>query len=103
MIKHIKKKTVNHISVGEEELDNLRKIMIETPGGRIPKLKFKDVKDSHAFLVMDSGEILRHFFYNDNGNTCTIPLANPVLIYFHTSQANLKNVFSTKKDLLVLC
>lgn len=101
MLKHIKKKTVNYVKFDKESFENSG-LLLNLPDGKMPKLKYKDVKDKHAMLFMDNGEMLRSFFYNDNGNTCTIPLANPVLIYFHTAQANLKNIYSTKKDLMAL-
>lgn len=101
MLKHIKKKTVNYAKFDKEGLEKSG-LLLNLPGGKLPKLKFKDVKDKHALLIMDNGETLRSFFYNDNGNTCTIPLANPVLIYFHSAQANLRNIYSTKKDLMAL-
>lgn len=101
MLKHIKKKTVNYAKFDK---DNFEKsgLLLNLPDGKIPKLNFKDVKSKHAVLIMDNGEILRAFFYNDNGNTCTIPLANPVLIYFHSAQMNLRNIDSTRKNLMAL-
>lgn len=101
MLKHIKKKTVNYAKYNKEKLDESG-LLFNLQDGQLPKLKFKDVKDKHAILFMDNGEILRTFFYNDNGNTCSIPLANPVLIYFHSAQTNLKNIYSLRKDLLAL-
>lgn len=101
MLKHIKKKTVNYPKFDKEELEKSG-LLLNLPDGKLPKFKFKDVKDKHALLIMDNGEMLRSFFYSDNGNTCTIPLANPVLIYFHSAQANLRNIYSLKKDLMAL-
>lgn len=100
MMKHIKKKTVDYIKFKPEDIQKFDGLMFDIPNGKIPKLKSKDVKDKEAFLLMESGEMLRSFFYNDNGTICTIPLANPVLIYFNSAQANLRNIDYAKKELL---
>jgi len=99
-MKHIIKKTVEYKKINPEDIEKFNGLMVDIPGGKIPKLKFKDVKDKHAFLLMEGGEMLRSFFYNDNGTTCTIPIANPVLIYFHSSQINLRHIYAAKENLL---
>ncbi len=72
----------------------------DSPLVALKNLKYKDVKDKRAILIMDSGELLQSFFYNDNGRACTIPLANPVLVYFNFSQTLLKSISSTRDKLL---
>jgi hypothetical protein len=65
-------------------------------------LEFNFVKGKQAFLVMENGDILGSFFYNDNGKACAIPLANPVLIYFNLAQSHLRDIVDARKSLLGL-
>ena len=100
MIKHIKRKTVQPIKLNYEQLE---KIAPNKAADDILKnIKFKDVKKYNAIQLMESGEVLFSFFYNDNGNACTIPLANPVLIYFSIAQSHLRTIYAKRKDLLSL-
>jgi hypothetical protein len=66
----------------------------------LKNIKYSDVKGKQAILLMESGEALQSFFYDDNGKACTIPLANPVLIYFNLAQTHLRGIHSTKESLL---
>ena len=99
-MKHIKRKTLLELNAKLPE-----KIFGETSSERnlkeaLKTLKYKDVKEKHALLIMDTGELLRAFFVNDAGRACTIPLANPVLIYFNFSQSLLKSLAERKEKLL---
>ncbi len=99
-MKHIKRKTILELNtpIPNEVLgkfsseQNLKEA--------IKSLKYKDVKEKHALLVMDSGELIRSFFFNDGGRACIIPLANPVLVYFNFAQSLLKSISTTKEKLL---
>ena len=97
-MKHIKRKTLLEIKVPEMGLPKFssEKDLKEA----LKTLKYKDVKEKHALLVMDSGELIRAFFVNDGGKACTIPLANPVLIYFNFAQTLLRGLSETKEKLL---
>jgi len=100
MLKHIKRKTVRPAKI---DLEKLKKIFPENvPDDVFSNIKFKDVKGYNAIQLMQDGEVIFSFFYNDNGNACTIPLANPVLIYFNIAQSYLKNISSRRDDLLRL-
>ncbi|MBL7742298.1 MAG: hypothetical protein JNN00_02380 [Chitinophagaceae bacterium] len=98
MMKHIKRKTLKELSIPKEKLHEL--FPENAPDNLLKKIKYKDVKDKQAILLMESGELLRSFFYNDNGKACTIPLANPVLIYFNLAQSHLRNIQSLRDSLL---
>jgi hypothetical protein len=98
MMKHIKRKTLKELSIPKEKLHELVPGMVSDD--LLKKIKYKDVKDKQAILLMESGELLRSFFFNDNGKACTIPLANPVLIYFNLAQSHLRNIQSMKDSLL---
>src|SRR4051812_34180049 len=100
LLKHIKKKTVNHATISVETLDEIGIPVI--PKGHTVAIKYKDVKDKNALLFMESGEMFHAFFYNYNGKVCTIPLANPVLIYFNTAQSTLKEIYAVRSELLEL-
>lgn len=97
-MKHIKRKTLLDLHLPKEALGKFPSE--ESLKDALKTLKYKDVKEKHAFLIMDSGELLRAFFANDNGRACTIPLANPVLIYFNFSQTLLKSLAERKNRLL---
>ena len=100
MIKHIKRKTVRPIQL---KPDQLNEIAPEKASENVLKnIKFNDVKNYNAFQLMESGEVLFSFFYNDHGNACAIPLANPVLIYFNIAQSHLRTIYTKRKDLLSL-
>ena len=99
-MKHIKRKTLLELNtripsqvLGEFSSEQNLKEALKT-------LKYKDVKEKHALLLMDSGELIRSFFFNNGGRACTIPLANPVLVYFNFAQSLLKNISTTKEKLL---
>ena len=99
-MKHIKRKTLLELKAKVPE-QVLSKFSSEKDLEEALKtLKYKDVKEMHALLIMDSGELIRAFFANDAGRACTIPLANPVLIYFNFAQTLLKSLFETKEKLL---
>jgi len=100
MIKHIKRKTVRPIKLNQEQLDEI--VPGKASDDILKNIKFKDVKNYNAIQLMESGEVLFSFFYNDNGNACTIPLANPVLIYFNIAQSYLRTIYTRRKDLLSL-
>lgn len=100
MIKHIKRKTVRPIQLNSEQLNEIAPN--PSSGDILKNIKFKNVKNYNAVQLMESGEVLFSFFYNDNGNACTIPLANPVLIYFNIAQSHLKTIYEKRKDLLSL-
>jgi hypothetical protein len=103
MIKHIKKKTFDNFKLNEVAIEKIKETVPEALSLNFKgKIKYKKVKNSHALLFLESNETIRAFFYNDNGNTCMIPLANPVLIYFHSAQTTLRGIYSTKKELLGL-
>lgn len=97
-MKHIKRKTLLELHLPKEVLGKFSSE--ENLNEALKSLKYKDVKEKHALLVMDSGELLRAFFANDNGRACTIPLANPVLIYFNFAQSLLKSLAQGKDKLL---
>lgn len=99
-MKHIKRKTILELKsripkdvFGEFSSEQNFKEALKS-------LKYKDVKEKHALLVMDSGELIRSFFFNDKGRACTIPLANPVLVYFNFAQSLLNGITTTKEKLL---
>ena len=100
MMKHIKRKTVMQVSIEEKAVKEIAPQ--NAPEDILKNMKYKQVKGKHALLLMENGDLLRHFFYNDNGKACTIPLANPVLIYFNLAQVHLRNIYSTRKTLLQL-
>lgn len=100
MIKHIKRKTVKFFKLDQETLDKLAPEKV--PEDVLSNIKFKDVKNHNAIQLMEDGEVLFSFFYNDNGQACTIPLANPVLIYFNIAQSHLRTIYLKKEDLLGL-
>jgi len=97
-MKHIKRKTLSELQVPEQVLtkSSSEKDLKEA----LKTLNYKDVKEKHALLIMDSGELIRAFFANDGGRACIIPLANPVLIYFNFAQTLLKSLSETKEKLL---
>ncbi|MEP7377889.1 MAG: hypothetical protein ABI675_31110 [Chitinophagaceae bacterium] len=97
-MKHIKRKTLLELNIPYDAINQLP-IQGDIKDA-LKNLKYKDVKDKHAILLMDTGETLRSFFVNDNGKACSIPLANPVLIYFNFSQTLLKNLDLKKATLL---
>lgn len=99
MLKHIKKKTADYIQF-EKEVLSKPEITSDFTESKWPN--FKEVKNKNAFLFTETGEMFRAFFFNDNGNTCAIPLANPVLIYFNSAQANLSYIYSVRKQLMSL-
>jgi len=99
-MKHIKRKTLLDLNTRLQ-----KEVLGEFSSGdslkeALKSLKYKDVKEKHALLVMDSGELIRSFFFNDKGRACTIPLANPVLVYFNFAQSHLKNIDTTREKLL---
>ena len=97
-MKHIKRKTLSELKLPEQAIS---KFSSETDLKKaLRTLKYRDVKEKHALLVMDTGELIRAFFVNDGGRACTIPLANPVLIYFNFAQTLLKSLSETKDKLL---
>ncbi len=97
MMKHIKRKTLKEIKIPEEVLHKISPENISQDF--LKKIKYKDVKGKQAILLMESGEALHSFFYNNKGKACTIPLANPVLIYFNLAQTHLRGIHSTKESL----
>lgn len=99
-MKHIKKKTVEHFKIKEERLSNSSLSNAEL--NPFFNLKYKDIKGKNAIVVFENGETFRAFFYNHKGNACAIPLANPVLIYFHNAQTSLTNIYTVKEELLNL-
>lgn len=102
MIKHIKKKPINSIKVSEEIIEQLPESSALDLSNAIKTLKPRDVKDKNGFLIMDTGDVILSFFYNDNGNICAIPFANPILVYFHTARNTLVDIHIKRKDLLGL-
>src|SRR6188508_1420418 len=99
-MKHIKKKTVEHFKIKDEKLSSPTSSNADF--SPFFNLKYKDIKGKNAMVIFENGETFRAFFYNYNGNACAIPLANPVLIYFHYAQTNLKNIYAVKDELLNL-
>jgi len=98
MMKHIKRKTVMHMSLSEENINNSSPK--KTSVNLLDTIKYREVKDKHAILFMDNGERLYSFFYNNNGDARIIPLANPILIYFNLAQVYLKDIYASRKLLL---
>jgi hypothetical protein len=96
-MKHIKKKTI-----GQLKIDNPSNVLppsfVKTNTDL--SIEYNKVKDKHAYIVYESGDMYRHFFYNDNGIACSIPFANPVLVYFHFSQTCLKPLSESRHQLL---
>lgn len=100
LIKHIKRKTVALVKLDQ---DTMRKLSTEAaPIDVLQNIRYDKVKRHNAIQIMEDGEVVFSFFYNDHGNACTIPLANPVLIYFNTAQMHLRNIYSRRTALLGL-
>ena len=99
-MKHIKRKTLLELKAKLPEKISSEGSSEKELKEALKTLKYKDVKEKHALLIMDTGELLRAFFVNDAGRACTIPLANPVLIYFNFSQSLLKSLAERREKLL---
>lgn len=99
-MKHIKRKTVTPASLPKEKVADI--FPGKLPEDALKNIKYSQVKGMHGMLIMESGELIHSFFYNNNGKACTIPLANPVLIYFNLAQSYLKDISNTKETLLSL-
>jgi len=97
-MKHIKRKAVMQVKLDKEAL---REIAPEPMDPSIlSSLKYKDVKKLNSFQIMENGDVIFSFFYNDNGNAFAIPIANPVLIYFNQAQSLLRHIHEKKIELL---
>lgn len=99
-MKHIKRKTL--LSAKVEIPNNIVNQLTKNKNleRSLRTLQYKDVKDNHAILLLESGELIRAFFVNNNKAACLIPLANPVLVYFNFAQSLLKSISTTKELLL---
>ena len=100
MMKHIKRKTVMYGEISEEQM--LKLAPQKASDDLLREIKFSTVKGKQAIQLMESGEILRSFFYDNNGMACTIPLANPVLVYFNLAQLHLRDIIKARTSLLSL-
>lgn len=99
-LKHILKKTVNHIIVNKELQDEIFNVPFDA--GALAAIRPKDIKNHDLLMFYESGEVVHTFFFNENGKHCSIPLANPVLIYFNVAQSTLRNIHTLRNELLGL-
>ena len=103
LLKHIKRKTVGCFQLSEDNMEKLKGIFPEKSNNeKFSHIKHKDISNYVPYLIMDDRTFIRGFNFNNNGMACALPLANPVLIYFHFAQATLKDTLLLRKELLDL-
>ncbi|WP_142683853.1 hypothetical protein [Chitinophaga polysaccharea] len=97
LLRHIKRKTVNSTKLKfNDSVDQ-----IELDAAISKKYKYSDLKDLDILLFYEN-ETVRCFSYNDQGNACAIPIADPVLLYFNMAQSQLRPIQERRKELLGL-
>jgi hypothetical protein len=97
-MQHIKRKAVMQVKLEQEVLNEIPQSSLDP--NSLTNLKYKDVKNFNTFQIMENGDVIFSFFYNDNGRACAIPLANPILIYFNQAQSLLQQIHFKKQELL---
>lgn len=97
LMRHIKRKTVDSFKLNFENPVN--KEEIDAAVGK--KYKYSELKDFDVFIIYEE-QTVRCFTYNDQGNACAVPIADPVLLYFNMAQNLLRAVQDQKKNFLTL-
>jgi hypothetical protein len=99
-MKHINKKTLNEHKFSKEDLEKIMPVISDVES--FSQLEYKELKGKHAVLFHADGLMSRAFFFKNNETTCTIPLADPVLLYFNEAYKSLKSLIVHRKELLDL-
>lgn len=98
-MKHIKKNFLHQREYSQKEMNAFGNDLYELEKiGALSNVRVP--KDNRIILFTENNFGIQAFEYSNQGKKYFIPEPDPVLIYFHSAQLNLKLIQESKKELL---
>ena len=90
-MKHISKKAVSVIKLNEETQEVVSKSGLPL-GSSLEAMSKKTFDNSKLAVFTESGDMFESFLFEFNKQRVAMPIANPVLIYYHSAYLHFRSL-----------